>query len=201
MKNAKRLYYSNAFYASKSDSSKTWKTINELLNPGKGQCVNLDIDELTISNDNFEKNVSSASDIAEELNNYFVTIGPNLANEISDVPISFKQYLGEKNDKSLVWKPVTEEEVMDFLCSLDIKKSHGYDNLPARLLIDAASFICKPLTYIFNLSLKTGTFPEALKVAKVTPIYKKGPKTDPGNYRPISVLPIIGKVFEKVVNN
>ena len=75
-----------------------------------------------------------------------------MANEISDVPISFKQYLGEKNDKSLVWKPVTEEEVMDFLCSLDIKKSHGYDNLPARLLIDAASFICKPLTYIFNLS-------------------------------------------------
>ena len=51
------------------------------------------------------------------------------------------------------------------------------------------------------MSLKTGTFPEALKVAKVTPIYKKGPKTDPGNYRPISVLPIIGKVFEKVVNN
>ena len=104
-------------------------------------------------------------------------------------------------ETALVWKPVTEEEVMDFLCSLDIKKSHGYDNLPARLLIDAASFICKPLTYIFNLSLKTGTFPEALKVAKVTPIYKKGPKTDPGNYRPISVLPIIGKVFEKVVNN
>ena len=96
---------------------------------------------------------------------------------------------------------MTEEEVMDLLCSLDIKKSHGYDNLPARLLIDAASFICKPLTYIFNLSLETGTFPEALKVAKVTPIYKKGPKTDPGNYRPISVLPIIGKVFEKVVNN
>ena len=51
------------------------------------------------------------------------------------------------------------------------------------------------------MSLETGTFPEALKVAKVTPIYKKGPKTDPGNYRPISVFPIIGKVFEKVVNN
>ena len=162
MKNAKRLYYSNAFYASKSDSSKTWKTINELLNPGKGQCVNLDIDEFIISNNNFEKNVSSASDIAEELNNYFVTIGPNLANEISDVPISFKQYLGEKNDKSLVWKPVTEEEVMDFLMFI------RHDNLPARLLIDAASFICKPLTYIFNLKLETGTFPEALKVAKAT---------------------------------
>ena len=89
---------------------------------------------------------------------------------------------------------------MDALCILDEKKSHGYDNLSARLLKEAAGYIHKPLTYIFNLSLETGHFPEALKVAKVTPIYKKGPKSDPGNYRPISVLPIISKIFEKLVN-
>ena len=100
----------------------------------------------------------------------------------------------------MFWKPVTEREVLDYLCGLDSKKTHGYDNLPVRLIKDAANFIVVPLTYIFNLSLETGTFPDCLKVAKVTPIYKKGAKAEPGNYRPISVLPVVGKIFERIVN-
>ena len=58
----------------------------------------------------------------------------------------------------------------------------------------------EPLTYIFNLSLEKGEFPDPLKIARVTPLYKKGSKSDPGNYRPISVLPIMAKVLEKIVN-
>ena len=68
------------------------------------------------------------------------------------------------------------------------------------MIKDAAHFIAPSLTYIFNLSLEIGRFPDALKVAKVTPLYKKGSKDDPGNYRPISVLPVIAKVLEKLVN-
>ena len=143
----------------------------------------------------------SAKEIAGELNDYFVTVGPKLATKIPETQINLKEFLGEKNDKSLFWRPVTEQEVFDILFALDSKKSHGYDNLPVKLLKDAASFVCKPLLYIFNLSLETGIYPQALKMAKVTPIYKKGPKSDPGNYRPISVLPIIGKVLEKIVND
>ena len=87
------------------------------------------------------------------------------------------------------------------LQTLDTKKACGYDNLPARLLRDAALYISSSLTYIFNLSIERGKFPDALKVAKVTPIYKKGRKDLAGNYRPISVLPILGKIFEKIINN
>ena len=112
----------------------------------------------------------------------------------------FKDYLGTSNKISLTWKHINEEEVIDVLCALDASKSHGYDNLSVRLIKDAAPFIVYPLTYIFNLSLEMGKFPDALKIAKVTPLYKKGSKDDPGNYRPISVLPVIAKVFEKLVN-
>ena len=197
LKNAKRMYYSSMFYDNKQDSGKTWKTINELMNSGKGHSTHVEIEKLVIHNSTEEKTVCSAKDIAEELNNYFVTVGPNLAKEIPETSTTIKEFLGEGNDKSFFWRPVIEKEVLDYLCTLDIKKSHGYDNLSARLLRDAACFVCKPLTYVFNLSLETGIYPQALKIAKVTPIYKKGPKSNPKNYRPISILPIIGKGFEK----
>jgi len=61
--------------------------------------------------------------------------------------------------------------------------------------------IVKPLQHIFNLSLETGKYPEGLKVAKVIPIYKKGDSTSPGNYRPISLLPVFDKIFEKLICN
>ena len=200
IKNAKRLYYCNSFNYNKNDMRKTWETINELI--GKSKNKNMDIEELIINQGGVDKIVTSGKDVAEELNNYFVTVGSNLAEQIPNGPPNccFKDYLGTSNKIPLTWKPITEEEVIDVLCALDASKSHGYDNLSVRLIKDAAPFIVYPLTYIFNLSLEMGKFPDALKIAKVTPLYKKGSKDDPGNYRPISVLPVIAKVFEKLVN-
>ena len=125
----------------------------------------------------------------------------NLADAIPSKSTSFRSYLGRENDKSLFWKPVTKAEVFNLLQKLDIKKSCGYDNIPGRLLKDGAAYISHVLAHIFNLSLKYGRVPDGMKVAKVTPIYKKGPKGDPGNYRPISVLPVLSKIFEKIINS
>ena len=68
------------------------------------------------------------------------------------------------------------------------------------MLKDSAHLISEPLSYIFNLSLENGVFPDVLKTVKVTPIYNKGSREEPGKYRPISVLPVIAKVFENIVN-
>lgn len=201
IKNAKRLYYCSSFDRNKNDMRKTWDTINELIG-GKGKTKSTDIDELIINEGVNDKIVSSGKEIAEELNKFFVTIGSNLAEQIPTGPPQscYKGYLGTKNKEILIWKPISEDEVIDNLCDLDATKCHGYDNLSVRLIKDASPYIVSPLTFIFNLSLKTGMFPDALKIAKVTPLYKKGSKEDPGNYRPISVLPVIAKVFEKLVN-
>ena len=201
IKNAKRLYYCDSLNQNKNNMRKTWETINELIG-GQSRNKNTDIDELVINQGGIDQIVSSEKDIAEELNNYFVTVGSNLAEQIPTGPhnCSFQDYLGTRNEQCLVWKKIKEEEVIDSLCALDTTKSHGYDNLSVRLIKDAAPFIFAPLTYIFNLSLEVGIFPDALKIARVTPLFKKGPKNDPGNYRPISVLPVIAKIFEKLVN-
>ena len=200
IKNAKRMYYTNLFDINKNNVGKTWETINDIISGGRGTCRKNDIEKLVIHDDESEKVVTSNEDIADELNKFFVSVGPNLAGKIQSSNLGFENYLGERNKNLMFWTPICEKEVLDNLSALDVKKSQGYDNLSVRLLKDSAHFLAPPLTYIFNLSLRKGIFPDSLKVARVTPLYKKGSKDDPGNYRPISVLPVIGKVFEKLVN-
>ena len=200
LKNAKRMYYSKLFLENKNDTSKTWKIVNELLKGGNVGQKNTEVEKLTINNDGVKQEMTSEKDIAESFNDFFVSIGPKLAEAIPDDSSNHTKFLSEENEKSLSWSPVTSTEILDYLQKLDNRKAHGFDNLPVRLLKDSAHLISTPLSYIFNLSLENGIFPDYLKTAKVTPIYKKGPREDPGNYRPISVLPIIAKIFEKIVN-
>ena len=127
-------------------------------------------------------------------------MGENLANKIVTTDDSFKRYLSPNQDSSLFFLPVTNSDVNEVLCTLDKSKASGYDDLPVRLLVDAKEYVSEPLTYILNLSLTTGVFPDKLKIARVIPIFKKGDKDKPGNYRPISILPVVSKLFEKLVN-
>ena len=85
--------------------------------------------------------------------------------------------------------------------NLKTNKATGIDDISAKFLKMAATIICKPLSHLLNLSIKTGIYPEMLKKAKVTPIFKKGDKSDPNNYRPISVLPVISSIFERHISN
>ena len=91
--------------------------------------------------------------------------------------------------------------LLNLVRSLDVHKSHGSDNISIRMLKICDSSIVKPLMLIFNNSLNQGIFPKPWKQANVTPIHKKGDKTDVSNYRPISVLPVCGKLFERIIYN
>ena len=80
-------------------------------------------------------------------------------------------------------------------------KSVGIDNLGGRFLRDGAKVLGKSITELFNLSIEMSIFPDACKIAKLKPLYKKGSKLEPKNYRPISLLPIVSKIFEGIIHN
>ena len=77
-----------------------------------------------------------------------------------------------------------------------LQKKEGYDDIPVSLIIDGAAQISGPLSNLINRCLRQSVFPTAEKWAKVTPVYKSGEQSLMGNYRPISVLPVLSKVFE-----
>jgi Notch-like protein len=96
--------------------------------------------------------------------------------------------------------PVTTTEISEIIKSLKWKNSHGYNEIPMRILKISFPFIISPLTYICNKSLSTGLFPTCLKHSQINPIVKKGSKTKIPNYRPISLLTSFSKVFEVIYN-
>ncbi|KGL77080.1 RNA-directed DNA polymerase from mobile element jockey, partial [Tinamus guttatus] len=94
---------------------------------------------------------------------------------------------------------VEEDWVREHLRKLDTHESMGPDGMHPRVLWELAEVIAKPLSIIFERSWRTGEVPEDWKKANVTPVFKKGKKEDPGNYRPVSLTSVPGKVMERLI--
>ena len=93
------------------------------------------------------------------------------------------------------------DEVRNELKTLNPSKAQGPDGLPTRILSEYRNELSDPINMMFNLSLSEGKLPADWKCANVAPIYKKGDCCDPGNYRPVSLLPVISKVLERLIYN
>ena len=98
-------------------------------------------------------------------------------------------------------KSTSGEKIFKIMENIEISKATGIDKLPGRFLKDGAEILSKLISEIRNLSISHGIFRNACKVAKLKPIFKKGKKVDPSNYRPISLLPLIPKIIKKVVHD
>ena len=103
------------------------------------------------------------------------------------------------HEKVFKFKEIEQESITMVINSLTNKSSVGIDGISTILLKCIAPSIIKPLTLIINQIMKTGVFPNKMKLAKVIPIYKKEDPTQVTNYRPISLLPVLSKVVEKTI--
>ena len=105
-----------------------------------------------------------------------------------------------KNKNGFIFTEIQEQSISQINHNFQNKNSHGFDGIFSKLLKLIEPEIIKPLTLLINQMLNTGQFPDKLKVAKVIPIFKNDP-TLFTNYRPISLLSVISKVLERIMNN
>ena len=95
----------------------------------------------------------------------------------------------------------TEDDILNVIRKLDPSKAHGHDQISIRMVQICDKTICKPLHLIFSSFIESGIFPTGWKMANVVPIHKRDDKQNFKNYRPVSLLPIFGKIFERLIYN
>ena len=180
---------------------KTWRTINESLTRNK---QGSELPSIFFLND---KELTNPTEIANAFNVYFANIGKNLAADIeSSISTdqsytAYTQYLLNPTKEKYIFRCATQGEVVKAINNLEKKQSSGHDGISNKVLKYIKNEIAKPLTLIINQMLKTGIFPNACKKSKITPLFKKGDSSLVANYRPISLLPTMSKIFEQMIHN
>ena len=188
---AKKRYFSNQFGRYEGNGKKTWKTIDNALHRKSLKAIP---DAISVNT----KLSTNKQEIANEFNKYFATICAN--NHTPTTNRSYKSYLRTRPRSTFNFKLIDNTTTMRYLSNLNISHSCGHDNLSTVILKYIANEISECLTLIINQSITTGIFPDQLKIAKVVPIFKKDDQAQIKNYRPISVLPVISKIFENAMH-
>lgn len=195
---AKKEYYYGAFKECQRKPLKMWRLISSLSNNKvKEYC--------TPSKLNTESGIiTDEKQICACFNDFFANIGTYLANQIPKEYHNVDLASNNAKDKTsldlIYLNPTTVDEVNTIVNNLNSNTSAGIDCISTKCIKVVKNLISEELTQCINKCLRNGSFPDSLKIAKVTPIFKNGSREDPGNYRPVSVLPVISKIFEKILH-
>lgn len=195
---AKKLYNTKLINKTPNKNKQMWKLIKSEIMVGDHH-HNLNI---KIKNNN----ITNPIEVANEFNKFFTTIPHKLINGIcvqtnNSTSSQNKKQLISKNHKSIFFSPITGDDIVKIVNNLKPKNSSGLDEIPITLIKKCCHLIKKPLTYIFNICLSEGVFPDRLKWAKIIPIHKKGDANNMNNYRPIAILSSFSKILEKIISN
>ena len=142
--------------------------------------------------------ITDKREISNEFNNNFSTIGSRLADEVDSDSGDYQRYL-TRTDKRFHLHPTDASRVFSLMNKLNKSKATGLDRISARLIRECADLICVPICDIFNQSVNQGKHPEDWKSARVTPLFNQGDRDDVNSYRPISVILVVVKLFERIV--
>ena len=171
-----------------------------MINTVTGKCIDKRCVIMKINVGNIEE--TNGQVIANEMAKYFASIGQTYASKIPESKTSINEYLSKipRNKKSLYLVPTNETEIDNIIGKLLNKASSGWDGISNRLLKHIKNGLTTPLSLIFNKSLEEGVFPSKMKPACVAPLHKGGRLFLNTNYRPISLLPVISKILEKLMH-
>ena len=188
----KKLYFSGQFIKQKGNGRKTWRTIDNALHR---KFHKISPNAVLIDGDIF----TNKENMANAFNNYFADMCSTFQSPHDNV-IFHTSYLKTYVHSTFKFKTINNVTTLQYLSNLPNSYSCGHDNINNTILRFIANEISNCSTLIINQSISTGSYPENLKVAKVIPIFKKNDKLEMNNFRPISVLPVISKIFQNVMH-
>lgn len=195
IKNLKIEYYKHKLNLNKGNIKETWKVIKEVC----------DFKQSKVPSKNLLKNHDNPTAALNVVNSYFTSIGGTLAdnilNKMNKTEDNLAALAKESNPpvNSMSFTPTDPYEVKSVIFGLKSHSAPGWDKVTTDLLKKFVMFLAEPIAFICNLSFETGIFPSIFKQAVVCPVFKSGDKSNPSNYRPISLLSTLSKVLEKLV--
>ena len=194
---SKNNYYADLALRYGNDKAKLGNLINEITHRKRTSRKNIN----SLTNKDGGK-IYKPDLIANSLNDHFSSIGQKMASRIEKKtnrknPL---EYISTEIENPVVLEHIIQKDVSKLIQNLDSKKACGYDLISNKILKSCCSTIAPYITSLFNLCFKDGIFPDIFKIAHVVPLFKGGDKNDPSCYRPISLLPSLGKLLEKVVS-
>ena len=179
----------------RQDSRKLWTLINKIIGKENNKSHVIE----SIKSANIPR--TDPYSITNTFNEFFSTVGKIYADrqKVTSTETTSNIENIENNPQTLFLSPCTAEEIGTIISKLPQKTSSGHDNISNVLLKKLKQSVIHPLSIIFNQSMETGKFPETMKKADVTPLYKSKDEQECTNYRPISLLLTISKLLEKVM--
>uniref|UniRef100_A0A672HNX1 Reverse transcriptase domain-containing protein n=1 Tax=Salarias fasciatus TaxID=181472 RepID=A0A672HNX1_SALFA len=191
IRNRRKDYYSEQLNENRNNIKSTWGILNKVLNTKEEK----NFYPKYFVKENIE--IHDEKEITNEFCKYFTNVGPNLTVNISKNS-NIDENLINNHMNSIFLEKVEKEEILKIVQNFGNKRSTDGEGLDMIIVKSIIEFVIEPFTYICNLSLTTGVFPDKMKLAKVIPLYKSGDKHNFSNYRPISLLPQFSKILEKV---
>ena len=192
--NSKKMYYEKYFINNNNNLRKIWKGIKEIINI---KSKNYDIPTCIQVENNI---ITDPLKICNSFNEYFTSIADDILKERKyEGNKTFNEFLKTPLPNSFVYEPCDPMEVKTIIAQLNVSKATGPNGVPTKILHLINNEVCKPLSKIYNLAVMSETHPEKLKFVNAIPIHKKGSRILLSNYRPISLLSNLNKIFEKII--
>ena len=191
---SKTNHFTRYFLHNSNNMQKIWSGVRDVINSKSSNSS----DPISLS---IRNSISSKpEEVANHFNDFFTSVADSLRSKLPQSNSHFSRFLKNRNQNSIFLRPTTPEEITKIIGDFSDSKSSGPNSIPVRILKLLNLEISKPISTLINRSFETGVFPSVLKISKVIPIFKnKGSPLVVSNYRPISLLSNIEKIFEKTM--
>ena len=193
IRSAKIMFERNEIKKRLHNKKKLWQFVNDKIND-KNKKKKVKISHLIIN----KQKIVNEHDICNNFNKFFSEVGEKLANQIQSPRVAQRLKKVKTNEKSIFLSPTNCHEVQSLIFSMS-NKAGGYDGIPVTVLKALSPYIIDPLVYIFNSCIASSYWPKSLKAAEILPLHKSKEKHLMNNYRPISLISNIAKIFEKLI--